>query len=1127
MPAHNSNLLFSQTGYVWLVPCEVHEYLKEHKMTPLLKLNPITLLILAPLTVFANVAPQNPTDLMVELQNTPLLVENLDAPSLSWAVHDSDRNEKQTAYRIVVSTDGNFLSENGTIRQGARLTWDSGKVGSSRASGVDYHGPKLDAGTSYYWAVQTWDKDDALSPFSKINRFDTAIKENWQAKPIWYQSQEWQDYTVEFDLNIRNETAGFYLRAGSTGGYKYQFRSTKAGSNANSIVKFLKTEAKVTELGKPTTLPESIKLVDGKFVHVKMVLSGNTISTYIDGVLADETKDEHFLKGAIGVWSDSRENGFQMKNLSVTSNGTDLYQNKFNGTLGMPFPTPAVSVDAKKGFLQVGLNKDNELYGAIDPADYVMETGKDWVFLRKAFRLQDKPIQKAMLYATGQTPESTRQYTYRINLNGKFIGLGPVRGYDNNNYYHVYDVTKLLTPNQDNAIGVAAFSYGSNKSFMSELKVTYVDGTTQLISTDDSWKVLDGSQVFPFKNDVHAAMAQFWCGFRYPSENIIAEKYPFGFDLPSFDDSKWKSPQIQKSIENLKGYPASNLQVTDIAPKKITKLKDGSFLLDYGITVIGGMKMDIDLKKPVELNIKTAEVLDDQGNVKWKTAALVDNNDTWQLKAGKQAIEHYGYRVFRYAQLTGLPDSVTEQNLTDYLSTFTIRYPFNENASSFSSSNTALNDVWNFSKKSIEILNNDIYVDSPNRERAPYEADTYIQQLSNYQLDKGYSLARYSVDWLTYHQTWPMEWKLFSILSSWQDYLHTGDDHLLRKNYEILKNKVPQKLMDGFDKKSGLVTADPGNGGPGENNDIVDWPKSLRDGYQFAKTHNVTNAFFYQSMTDLANIANALGKKEDEKLYRQYAALSQKGIQKNFFDQKAGVFKDNVDGTLHHSSQANAFVVEFGGATKDQAKAAAKFLAEKQMLKGNVYSSFAALGTMMAHGQSEEAINQITGLNSDGSSRGNSHNWLHMMEVGSGSTMEAWNESDDLTVSHSHAWGTTPTIVTAQDIFGIKPIKPAYEEFEIKPIMNGLEHAAITVPTIRGEIAVSFNSKDDSYKLEVDIPANTQAFVYVPAQSKEQVYEGDVIANKAQGVKYIGSADGYVKYLVGSGHYLFNAKSFQ
>ncbi|HFQ2065621.1 TPA: family 78 glycoside hydrolase catalytic domain [Klebsiella quasipneumoniae] len=910
----------------------------------LYRFSPIMLAMIFPFNTYA-VPQAKPSELRLELQKQPLLVEDLSNFSMSWVLNSTQRNDVQSAYRMVVSTTPDFIDANGNPIA-KKLLWDSGKIDTSDSSGVTYRGPHLSAATRYYWAVQTWNEKNEVSPFSSISHFDTALKDSWQAQPIWVK----RDY--------KNKAA-----------------------------------------------------------------------------------------------------------------------------------------------------EDN------------------WAFFRKQFKVKNKEIDRAIVYATGSDPVESRQYVYKLNLNGEFVGLGPVRGFDGKTFYNAFDVTKNIKTGQDNAVSASAFSYGDNKSFMAELRIYYTDGDVQVIATDESWKSLAGNSAFPYAGDVHDAEAISWVGFKYPIENIKASNYPSGFQEINFDDSKWQSSAIKAPFNKLIGYPAENLKKEIVAPVSVTKTANGQFLLDYGLTVVGGMSLTIDTKNEggQVVTIKAGEVLDDKKNVKWQTAALINNKDEWTLKNGNQTIEHFGFRVFRYAQISGLPDFVTEDNLHNYLTTFRLKYPFDENAAAFDSSNDQLNKIWKFSRDSIEYLNHDLYVDSPNRERAPYEADTYIQQLSNYVLGTDYSLARFSVDWLTHNSTWPMEWKVYNILNSWNDYFYTGDHKLLENNFVLLQSKIPTKLLDGFNQKTGLVTANYGDGGPGPDHDIVDWPKKLRDGYEFSNTHNVANVFFYAGTKALANISEVLNKTNEFHKYTDLYKKSRDGIQKNFFDPQHAAFKDNINGEFHISSQANSFVTTFGAASPEQSQQAAKYLADQRMLKGSVYSSLFALTTMAEHGQAEEAVNQITGMNTDGTLRQNSHNWRHMMELGSGSTMEAWNESDDFTVSHSHAWGTSPAIVIPESLFGIKPLKPAWAEFQVKPVPAGLKYASIRVPTVRGPINASYKVDENKWQINISVPVNTSAHIYVPAKSIDTIKESDMEIKYISGLKVINEKDGYVEILAGSGDYKFTS----
>ena len=57
----------------------------------------------------------------------------------------------------------------------------------------------------------------------------------------------------------------------------------------------------------------------------------------------------------------------------------------------------------------------------------------------------------------------------------------------------------------------------------------------------------------------------------------------------------------------------------------------------------------------------------------------------------------------------------------------------------------------------------------------------------------------------------------------------------------------------------------------------------------------------------------------------------------------------------------------------------------------------------------------------------------------------------------------------------------------IKPQPGTLEFAEVKHPTLRGDILVKFtNVPEESFQLEVEIPANTTADVYLPYFSKQQ-----------------------------------------
>lgn len=110
--------------------------------------------------------PLAPLRLTVDDRVDPLGVAG--TPRFGWQPQDRDPGELQTAYRITVA------------HEGGAPVWDSGKVASAQQSYVPYGGPALEPGSAYTWTVQTWDRDDQVSPPAS-GRFETGLDDaDWE-----------------------------------------------------------------------------------------------------------------------------------------------------------------------------------------------------------------------------------------------------------------------------------------------------------------------------------------------------------------------------------------------------------------------------------------------------------------------------------------------------------------------------------------------------------------------------------------------------------------------------------------------------------------------------------------------------------------------------------------------------------------------------------------------------------------------------------------------------------------------------------------------------------------------------------------------------------------------------------
>ncbi len=133
--------------------------------------------------------PLPPEKLRCEYLTNPLAID-VKNPRFSWVPKHSGRDEKQTAYQIIVSSEPNAQTSD---------IWDSDKVVSSHTAQINFDGKELESNTSYYWKVRYWDSKDMPSPYSTMARFDTAFfdQEEWQAKWITKHNQMRKEFSLE------------------------------------------------------------------------------------------------------------------------------------------------------------------------------------------------------------------------------------------------------------------------------------------------------------------------------------------------------------------------------------------------------------------------------------------------------------------------------------------------------------------------------------------------------------------------------------------------------------------------------------------------------------------------------------------------------------------------------------------------------------------------------------------------------------------------------------------------------------------------------------------------------------------------------------------------------------------
>lgn len=567
---------------------------------------------------------------------------------------------------------------------------------------------------------------------------------------------------------------------------------------------------------------------------------------------------------------------------------------------------------------------------------------------------------------------------------------------------------------------------------------------------------------------------------------------------------------------------------TEVKPVNFNK-KGDLYTIDFGKAAFATMDFNYTAKTKHTLTVRVGEMANDDGSVnrtppkksniryqeikvdvkpgqiKYQIKIHEDERNTRANKAVPLPDGFPPLVPFRYAEVEGAKNDLKAENFTQ----LAYHTYWDEEASSFESNNNILNQVWDLCKYSIKATTfNGLYVDG-DRERIPYEADAYLNQLSHYTTDREYAMARRTIEYFMKNPTWPTEWQQHVPLLIYADYMYTGNTELVERYYEPLKHKSLFELSN----EDGLITSTKVDatfmkklgfpeGYKKPLTDIVDWPgpnfngsktKGERDGFVFKPYSTVINSFFYENMKIMAEFAKILGKTQEVLDFELRAAKAKKAVNEQMFDKERGIYIDGI-GTEHASLHANMMPLAFGLVPEEHMASVVDYVKSRGMAC-SVYGAQFLMDGLYNAGESDYALDLLT----DTSDR----SWYNMIKIGSTITLEAWDNKYKNNLDWNHAWGAVPANVIPRGLWGIKPKTPGFGVATIKPQMSKLKSSEIEVPTVRGAIKGKYTYNGARLQTyEIEIPGNMVAeFSLNGLDGKDLIHNGKKVPSAFDSIR--------------------------
>lgn len=700
---------------------------------------------------------------------------------------------------------------------------------------------------------------------------------------------------------------------------------------------------------------------------------------------------------------------------------------------------------------------------------------------KKSLSMEKKPV-SAKIY-------STAMGIYELSINGKKVGeeyFAPgFTAYKSYLQYQVYDVTSMLS--KENTLlavvsgGWAVGTFGftrknrisaKRQALLLEVRITYEDGTKELLVTDGSWEVTEEGCYE--EADI------------YDGETYNAAVCP---EQISWRKAGRETLSVRPQILAAYGAPVkAHERMEPISWKKTGR----ELIYDFGQNFAGVIELKLCGKKGQVVTVRHAEILNPDGTLNTAFLRTAKACVTYKCKDGEQTYSpKFTYMGFRYISIKGIDKENIEVSAIALYSDL-------EQTGEFICSSEQLNRlqtniIW--SSKSNFL---DIPTDCPQRDErmgwtgdialfsptACYNYDMsrflekWLQDLRAEQLSTGGIPNTVPSQGYGFPETMPAMaidfWGDACVLVPWAEYQARGDKRILEKCYPAMK-----KYVNACKFWAGLA-------GFGHHRYIWHTPAMLHFGdwvapdvpkmSQWQKRSKWTATASLRNTSGLlAKIAEILGETAEAEYYEDVSRKVAEAYQAVFTDQNGKLKEEFQTGYV-----LPLYFDMFQGAEKERAVENLVKLVEKSDycigtgFPGTPYILF----VLADNGRADVAYKMLFNEKCP--------SWLYEVKMGATTIWERWDGLDeqgscpigddgtDQMISYNHYASGAVGDFFYRRIAGIEPLEAGYKTFRIAPVLGGdIRYARGSVETPYGRVTSDWKLEDKKFRIFVEVPMGT------------------------------------------------------
>lgn len=733
--------------------------------------------------------------------------------------------------------------------------------------------------------------------------------------------------------------------------------------------------------------------------------------------------------------------------------------------------------------------------------------------LRRVFQVQ-KPIARARLYATALGYANLR-------LNGRAVSdavLDPAWTSSRHRIqYRCFDVTDVLEKGE-NVLGAMLGNGWRNPlplrmwgrinlrehldvgrpALLCQLHIDYVDGGTDVVVSDASWKLDDGPVL---RNSV------------YLGEHVDARLDRNGWDAPGFDEQGWRpaarsadQPGLGDSSVRLEASAMPPIRVTrTLTPVSMSEVAPGVWIADLGQNFAGWARLKVQGPRGTEVRMRMGELLYADGTLNPMTAVagqikrLRDDGTpvggpgapevAWQENRyilsgeGKEVYTpRFTFHGFRYVEITGYPGTPGTDAIEGLRLNSDIRP-----VGTFRCSNEAFNRIHDMVDWTLLSNVFSVQSDCPAREKFQYGGDIVASsdmaflthEMATFYAKSAQDLVddRVSGGWFTETAPFvgiqaenyadgagPIGWGLAHPLLVKQLLQYTGNERLLADHYPAAKQWV-DLLWEVSD--DGIIDRC-----IGDHESLDPKPIAL-----------VATAQFHQALGMVADMARLLGHQADQFALQDRARHVWTRFNDTFHAARDGVFDSGTQ-----AAQATALfsdlVFEANHDAAVQRMVDAVVTDHAGHIAAGIFGTKYLLRMLTETGHAQVAYDLVDQPDYPG--------WRHMLANGATTVWETWAQNDN-TYSQNHPMFGSVSEWFYRCLGGINPAADAigFDRVHIRPFFaEDLDWVETRHDSIRGPVGVRWERKEGRIEVQVQIPPGMAARIWLPGPAQDLLESG-------------------------------------